>query len=307
MHAIRSLFVLCLLSPLALGQTEPMKPGAVVTVRVVTIDDAEWPAMAKTIARAESVAVGTAPIPLTAEGVQRTLTTLQADKSTRVTIAPKATLASRQEVMMNIGKDMKFVTGLEKKRADNGKEIQVPKVETIFDGLSMTMTPNVNADGKSVQLRLEVVFTKLKSSVPLEPVTYFVTPENDGGTQGVPVPVTQFVQKPSFEKCLVKTTVAFAETHATMIDMGTFNEEVRTEYGPPVVSQVPYLNRLFKNQGIGTVKKRMLLIPDVEIVPVPAVLEVLADYQKAVKDGRLDDAKKHAMEALAINPACFAK
>jgi type II secretory pathway component GspD/PulD (secretin) len=42
--------------------------------------------------------------------------------------------------------------------------------------------------------------------------------------------------------------------------------EGRTEFGPPVISQVPYLNRLFKNVGIGRETRHMMIMVTPRII-----------------------------------------
>ena len=43
--------------------------------------------------------------------------------------------------------------------------------------------------------------------MPLFPVTTFVTPVFEGGSQGQPIPFTQFLQQPAFTNLNIKTTV----------------------------------------------------------------------------------------------------
>ena len=43
--------------------------------------------------------------------------------------------------------------------------------------------------------------------MPLFPITTFITPVFEGGSQGQPIPFTQFLQQPAFTTLNIQTTV----------------------------------------------------------------------------------------------------
>jgi hypothetical protein len=55
------------------------------------------------------------------------------------------------------------------------------------------------------------------------------------------------------------------------------------------------------------VKMRVFIVATVELVEIPASVEYVASYQKAIKDGKLEDAKQFAKLALDADPTCFVK
>jgi Flp pilus assembly secretin CpaC len=139
--------------------------------------------------------------------------------------------------------------------------------------------------------------------------------------------------------------------------------EGRNEFGPPVLSKVPYVNRLFKNVGYGRETEYLLVMVTPRVVahaeeeapqaakaaekktarrakgtsagameesegpadsprprkkdrdpgerpahpPEGPVAELVEAYHQACADGRLDEARKFAALALALDPTCFSR
>jgi Flp pilus assembly secretin CpaC len=104
------------------------------------------------------------------------------------------------------------------------------------------------------------------ANVPLFPFTTFVIPVFEGGSQGQPVPFTQFLQQPAFTTLNINTTVVCPDGGTVLL--GGFKQvsEGRNEFGPPVLSKVPYLNRLFKNVGIGRETTHIMIMVTPRII-----------------------------------------
>jgi Flp pilus assembly secretin CpaC len=102
--------------------------------------------------------------------------------------------------------------------------------------------------------------------VPLFPVTAFITPVFEGGSQGVPIPFTQFFQQPSISEISVQTTVAVPDGGTVVLGGLKTLAEGRNEFGPPVLSQIPYINRLFRNQGIGRETRHIMIMVTPRII-----------------------------------------
>src|SRR5215475_15113308 len=94
--------------------------------------------------------------------------------------------------------------------------------------------------------------TNLASAiVPLFPITTFITPVYEGGAVGQPIPFTQFIQQPVFNSISVQTTVMVPDGGTVLLGGLKRMSEGRNEFGPPVLSKIPYLDRLFRNVGYG--------------------------------------------------------
>jgi type II secretory pathway component GspD/PulD (secretin) len=134
-------------------------------------------------------------------------------------------------------------------------------------GVSVTVQAIVSADRRFVRLNLAPTLTALTSAVvPLFPVTAFITPVFEGGSQGVPIPFTQFFQQPSITEIQVQTTVACPDGGTVVLGGLKTLAEGRNEFGPPVLSQIPYINRLFRNQGIGRETRHIMIMVTPRII-----------------------------------------
>ena len=91
-------------------------------------------------------------------------------------------------------------------------------------------------------------------------MTSTVTPIYEVGAQGTPIAFTQYIQKPRIEKLVVEKTLAIPDGGTALIHCGEMTTTTRSEYGPPVLSKVPYVNRLFKNVGVGNETCHLLML-----------------------------------------------
>jgi type II secretory pathway component GspD/PulD (secretin) len=134
-------------------------------------------------------------------------------------------------------------------------------------GVSVAVQAVISADRRFVRMNLAPSLNSLASAnVPLLPVTVFITPVFEGGSQGQPIPFTQFLQQPAFTSIDVQTTVSVPDGGTVLLGGLKAMAEGREEFGPPVLSQVPYINRLFKNVGIGRDTRHIMIMVTPRII-----------------------------------------
>ena len=190
------------------------------------------------------------------------------DRRVNVMQAPKLTLFNGQTASISIANTQFFVTNVQVISV-NGQIVFAPTnspfpgpgdpfnpLNTGGNGTPATVTVTVqgvvSADRRFVRLNLPVqISAQTGTTVPLFPITTFVTPAFEGGSQGQPIPFTQFLQQPAFTDLNINTTVVCPDGGTVLL--GGFKQlsEGRNEYGPPFLSDIPYISRLFKNVGIG--------------------------------------------------------
>jgi len=179
-------------------------------------------------------------------GLRFLMEVVQGDARTNVVQAPKVTLCNGQVGIMNATDTQLFVTGFEVACA--GEQVTFrPKVEPTTTGFRMTTQPVVSADRRSVHLSLEIHQRELAAAVvPLLPVTVPV-----GGDREKTAPFTQYIQQPKFTTLEVEKTVAIPDGATVVFGGYTREREVRfvNTFGPPALSSIPYLRRLFENVG----------------------------------------------------------
>jgi general secretion pathway protein D len=250
---------------------------------------------------------------------------VQGDQRANVMQAPKLTVANGQRAEMKVEDQQYFVTGVEAVRKD-GQTVLVPKNEPMKTGFQLSVQPAVSADRRYVQLALKVVHTDQASAVvPLFPIVIPVTPKQEDGSKGQPVVFTQFIQQPVFNSVTLEKTLVIPDSQTVLLGGWKSVREARTEFGDPVLSKIPYVNRLFKTVGYGRETETVLLLVTPRIIvnerhetaAVKAegkgekskekkVAKLLEKYEQACKEGKLEEAKKLARKALELDPSCFA-
>jgi hypothetical protein len=279
---------------------------------------------------------------LTDSQTRKFLTAIQADPQANVVQAPKVTLFNGQTARVSCGDlvTKMFTTGMTIDQ-QGVQTVSVPKQVTEQFGTDLKVQPTLSADRKYVRLAFVLNQRELAGPVELMPVTYTVRPVFEGGSQGTPIPFTQFLQQPSIVRRTVDRTVTLPDGGTVAVRVGTTTVEKRTEMGPPILSQVPYLNRLFKTVGISHEPREVVALLTTRVVsagecetcpPVAAnpacpaasgeggpcceqakacceqskAESLVAAYRKACAAGKTEEALKLAMQALALDPKCFA-
>jgi type II secretory pathway component GspD/PulD (secretin) len=199
------------------------------------------------------------------------------DRRTNIMQAPKITLFNGQTSTVTVSDFAYFTTGVTTFNF-GGQVVFQPTNTPIpigsavnpnsgLTGVTVTVQAVISADRRFVRLNLAPSLSGLTSAnVPLFPVTVFITPVFEGGSQGVPIPFTQFYQQPSFSVIEVQTTVSVPDGGTVLLGGLKAMSEGRNEFGPPVISQIPYLNRLFKNVGVGRETRHIMIMVTPRII-----------------------------------------
>jgi hypothetical protein len=190
----------------------------------------------------------------------------QGDRRINVMQAPKLTLFNGQTATLSVN-DVDFFVADVSVINVNGQVIFIPQNSPFPLGVSITVQAVVSADRRFVRMNLPVNLTATSSTtVPLFPITTFITPVFEGGSQGIPIPFTQFIQQPSFTNVNISTTVVCPDGGTVLLGGLKTVSEGRNEFGPPFLSKIPYLNRLFKNVGIGRESRHVMVMVTPRII-----------------------------------------
>jgi type II secretory pathway component GspD/PulD (secretin) len=200
----------------------------------------------------------------------------QGDRRVNVMQAPKLTLFNGQTATITINELQFFVTDVQVFSV-NGQIVFVPQVTPLpgpgdpFGGtggaINISLQAVVSADRRFVRINLPVTLAaQTGATVPLFPITTFITPVFEGGSQGVPIPFTQFLQQPAFTTMNIQTTVVCPDGGTVLLGGLKKLSEGRNEFGPPFLSKIPYLNRLFKNVGIGRETQHIMIMVTPRII-----------------------------------------
>lgn len=218
--------------------------------------------------------------------VQMFLEAAQGDIRTNVMQAPKLTALNGTAASMTVGDFQFFLTGITVASVA-GQQVFVPQNVPYAVGITQPIPPNasiqnglvnftptapqtpglglfiqpvVSADRRFVRLNIQQSFTNLISGTQQIPITTIITPQFENGGTGQPVPFTQFLQQPRFSNLETQTVVVVPDGGTVVMGGLKYMTEGRNEFGPPVLSKIPYLNRLFKNVAYGREGRSILIM-----------------------------------------------
>jgi type II secretory pathway component GspD/PulD (secretin) len=190
----------------------------------------------------------------------------QGDQRTNVMQAPKLTMFNGQTSSITVSDQQFFVTQVSLIQS-NGQLAFVPTNQDFASGVSMFVQAVITADRRFVRLNITPTIRNLASAiVPLFPITVPVTQFFEGGTTGQTVLFTQFIQQPVFNTISVQTTVMVPDGGTVLMGGLKRLSEGRNEFGPPIISKIPYINRLFTNVGYGREVESLMLMVTPRII-----------------------------------------
>ena len=201
----------------------------------------------------------------------------QGDTRTNVLQAPKVTLFNGQSATVVDVLQRPFVTGIIPVVGDFAAAHQ-PVVIVLNEGTSMHVQAVVNADRKYVRMTLKPNFTRIGD---VETFTFSGRRTTSGGTVkvdptdpnstvtdgGSTTTEGTTVQLPQQATTTVNTTVSVPDGGTILLGGVKRSREARNERGVPLLSKIPYVNRLFRNVAIGreTASLMMMVTPRIII------------------------------------------
>jgi len=184
----------------------------------------------------------------------------QGNSRSNVLQAPKVTMFDGQTASINDTAQRPFVVSYDPVVGDFAVA-QRPIIVVLSEGTQMNVQSVVSQDKRFVRMTLVPQFTRIESGE--REFTFQGSRRSATGTtilnNGVPgnrpnqedVIEGTTVQQPTFGQTSVTTTVSVPDGGTILLGGIKRLREARTERGTPILSKIPYLNRLFKNNAIG--------------------------------------------------------
>lgn len=218
---------------------------------------------------------GGEPTMLSDTQVIQLLELVQRDRHSNVMQAPKVTLFNGQHAKVQTTEEFSFVTEIEVLNNAGGSVAQ-PKTEKIMTGMQLSLQPVVAADRGSVRVAVGLKLAALDEQVNKVPVvTHFVHETLDGEEQQTPV--KQYVQQPKVSTRTVEHKVAIPLGQTAVLDGGAQLRECRCEHGAPILSKIPYINRLYRTVGYARESSRLLILVTPHIHDQAEETEIFTD------------------------------
>jgi len=203
----------------------------------------------------------------------------QGDRRSNVLQAPKVTLFNGQYGMVADQSTSPFVISVVPVVGDFAAA-QQPVVTMVNEGTFLTVQPVVSQDRRFVRMTIIPYFAKIKEVNEFTFVGSETTTETTSaeGNQDQPNDATKkanarsttrsgtTVQLPTVSSFYVLTTVSVPDGGTVLLGGIKRLSEGRNEFGVPLLSKIPYVNRLFKNVGVGRETQSLMMMVTPRII-----------------------------------------
>ncbi len=203
----------------------------------------------------------------------------QGDRRSNVLQAPKVTLFNGQQAFVSDTTQTPFVISVIPVVGDFAAANQ-PVIVVLNEGTFLTVQAVISNDRRFVRLTVVPFFSQIgnvqeftfsgSSSTTKQTSssnsnaggdTATSNSENDtNNSNGITV------QLPSFAFVTVTTTVSVPDGGTVLLGGIKRLSEGRNEFGVPILSKIPYINRLFKNVGIGRETQSLMMMVTPRII-----------------------------------------
>ena len=204
----------------------------------------------------------------------------QGDRRTNVLNAPKVTLFNGQQAFVADATQRPFVVGVIPVVGEFAAA-QQPVIVVLNEGTMMTIQAVVSDDRRYVRMTIVPFFTQIgnvdtftfegsssstssSSSATDKTGDDTTSDKKDDSSSDNHTGVT--VQLPSFSFVSVVTTVSVPDGGTVLLGGIKRLSEGRNEFGVPLLSKVPYINRLFKNVAIGRETDSLMMMVTPRII-----------------------------------------
>jgi general secretion pathway protein D len=202
------------------------------------------------------------------------------DVRTNVLQAPKVTLFNGQQAFVSDTSQTPFVISVIPVVGDFAAA-QQPVIVVLSEGTFMTVQAVVSNDRRFVRLTIVPFFSKIgnvqtftfsgsqttttnttRNGIVNQATNMF----NNNTDQATTTNSGVTVQLPTFSFVTVTTTVSVPDGGTVLLGGIKRLSEGRNEFGVPILDEIPYLNRLFKNVGIGRETSSLMMMVTPRII-----------------------------------------
>ncbi|MBX7167814.1 MAG: hypothetical protein K1X74_15890 [Pirellulales bacterium] len=200
----------------------------------------------------------------------------QGDRRSNVLQAPKVTLFNGQTATVSDISQSPFVISVIPVVGDFAAA-QQPVIVVLSEGTFLTVQAVVTSDRRFVRLTVVPFFSQIgevdtftfSGSTTTSEESASTGPDEDPTSESsAKTTVTEgtSVQLPTFSFVSVSTTVSVPDGGTVLLGGIKRLSEGRNEFGVPMLNKLPYINRLFKNVGIGRETQSLMMMVTPRII-----------------------------------------
>lgn len=224
--------------------------------------------------------------------VRLLLETAQSDNRTTVMQAPRMTMFNGQRAVVDLTEKQTFVVGVDFE-STSGKQVPKPITRTVSTGLKVAILPTVSPDQRTVSLQLGIDMGRLDAARLMEVGPMAWTGKRSA--TGEPI-LHANVKEPRYSTLSLEKTLKLADGTTALLSAWTGQREVRNQVGPPVLSKIPYVNRIFRNVSYGKETEHTFVM-------VTPRLVVRQEEEEKPAEKQLEDGPTQQVKAATVTQA----
>ncbi len=190
------------------------------------------------------------------------LTAAQGDTRSNVLSAPKVTTFNGAAATILSATLIYYVSSIQP-IIGPGAVAYTPNVSAITSGVTLNVTPVVSADRRYVRMTLSPIFQTVNGFTTYSAQTGAV---GGSGLGGGAATITGQIQLPNTTTNTITTTVTVPDGGTVLMGGVKTLLEQRIEFGVPVLSKTPLIDRLFRNVGIGRNSQSLMIMVSPHII-----------------------------------------
>lgn len=187
--------------------------------------------------------------------------------------APKVTLFNGQQAFVSDTSQEPFVTSVIPVVGDFAAA-QEPIITVLSEGTSLTVQAVVSPDNRFVRLTVVPFFSQIGNVQTFQFTGSTTTSTNaasnttatSSSSGNTTVNTGTTVQLPTFNFVTVTTTVSVPDGGTVLLGGIKRLSEGRSERGVPILSDIPYINRLFRNTAVGRTTESLMMMVTPRII-----------------------------------------
>lgn len=188
--------------------------------------------------------------------VQLLLERLQGDRRTSVMQMPKLTMFNGQQAMVDLTEKQTFVVGVDFEDK-GGKQVPQPRTRTVATGLQVSVLPTLSPDRSTVTMQLGIHVGRADAEL---------APGKGTPWSKKVLKTNEAPDEPRFSTLEVEKTLRLKDGTSALLSGWTQQREVRNKVCPPVISRIPYLNRVFSTVSYGRETEHTLVLVTPRVV-----------------------------------------
>lgn len=195
------------------------------------------------------------------------LEAVQGDRRGNVLAMPKVSTYNGQRAALDLSEKQTFVVGVDFAEAD-GKTVPKPVTKSVKTGMQVSMLPTVAADHRSVTIHLGVHVSRADAEMDIV---------KEAGWTKKSLRKSESPTEPRYSVLEVEKTLKIPDGTTAMLTGWTQQREVRNQVGPPILSKIPYVSRIFSTVGYGRELEHTF------VLVTPRIVVHKEEEQKATK------------------------